>query len=293
MAPPLTEPLLKTPLAVLLALYLTPALALAQSQEGGLGIDLTQPEEKKEEQPQQPPSPESAPGTAAAAEPAPNAPGVPDLLGEAERAVTQEDRVKSVQRKMYLKKGRFELSPSVFFTVNDPYYNKWGGSLRAAYYLADTLSLAARGSLMDVTQTDDVQIAKRAYGGRIFFSEPIWSAMGDVEWSPFYGKVAWFNSILHFDAYLLGGLGVMNTATSALPEGADPTVKRGLHPSAEVGVGMRFVAKDFLAVNVALINTAYVDQPAGTTKGALQNVMTLNAGISLFLPLRSTGREAE
>jgi hypothetical protein len=58
-------------------------------------------------------------------------------------------------------------------------------------------------------------------------------------------------------------------------------------------VGLRFVAKDFLAVNTSLINTSYVDQPLGTSKGSLQNVMTINAGISVFFPLRSTGRENE
>jgi hypothetical protein len=50
---------------------------------------------------------------------------------------------------------------------------------------------------------------------------------------------------------------------------------------------------DWLAVNIALIDTAYVDQPAGTNKGAVQNILALNAGISLFFPFRSTGRESE
>jgi hypothetical protein len=36
-----------------------------------------------------------------------------------------------------------------------------------------------------------------------------------------------------------------------------------------------------------------VDQPLNTSKGATQNIMTLNAGISIFFPLKSTGREAE
>jgi hypothetical protein len=53
------------------------------------------------------------------------------------------------------------------------------------------------------------------------------------------------------------------------------------------------VVKDFVAVNVSMINTTYVDQPAGTTKGATQNLMMLGAGLSVFLPFKSTGREAE
>jgi outer membrane beta-barrel protein len=139
---------------------------------------------------------------------------------------------------------------------------------------------------MQVVPSDDVRTAKGTFNSKIYNSVPEWSAMGDLEWSPLYGKVAFLNSILHFDGYLLAGAGVVRTETSALPD-------RGLNPAADLGLGMRFVAKDFVAVNVALINTSYVDQPLGSSKGAIQNMMTLNAGISLFLPFKSTGRDAE
>ncbi len=109
---------------------------------------------------------------------------------------------------------------------------------------------------------------------------------GNRSTSPLYGKVAFLNSILHFDGYLLAGAGVVRTETSSLPD-------RGLNPAADLGLGMRFVAKDYLAVNVALINTSYVDQPLGSSKGAIQNMMTLNAGISLFLPFSESVRDAE
>ena len=266
--------------ATLLALCLWPALALAQE---GMGLDLTQddankPEEQQPETPE-PPTAEPPPAPAASTTPAP----AQELLPT---DITNEDRVKSVQRKVYLKKGRFELTPLVSVSVNDPYYSKFGASLRGAYYFADTLALSARGSVMQVLPSSDVRTAKRTFGSRIYHSVPQWSGMADVEWAPLYGKVAFLNSILHFDGYLLGGAGVVKTETSSL-EG------RGISVGADLGLGMRFVAKDFLAVNVALINTSYVDQPLGTSKGAVQNLMTINAGISLFFPLQSTGRESE
>ena len=46
--------------------------------------------------------------------------------------ITHEDRVKSVQRKVYRKKGRFELTPLVSVSVNDPFYSKFGASVRGA-----------------------------------------------------------------------------------------------------------------------------------------------------------------
>lgn len=284
---------------MLIALCLLSAPALAQT-DPGMGLDLTQ-EEEAPETPKEEPKEQSTPAPAAPAEEAPAAEAITNSV-DAEREITQDDRVKSVQRKVYLKKGRFELAPYVSVSVNDPYYTKFGGSLRAAYYLADSVAIAARGSLFEVTGTDDVRTAKTTFQARIFNSVPKWSAMGDLEWSPIYGKVAFLNSILHLDAYLLGGVGVVITETSSLPEigvpvpvggSAEDLPKRGPRFAGDLGIGARFVAKDYLAVNVALINTTYVDQPVGTTKGATQNLMTLNAGISIFFPFSSTGREAE
>jgi outer membrane beta-barrel protein len=274
--------------AILLALCLAPVPALAQ--DPGLGLDLSKPQEDTETT-AEPPAEEPPPLPSTEAEP-PSA----EPLAPAERDVTLDDRVKSVQRKVYLKKGRFELAPFVTVSLNDPYYSKVGAAVRGAYFLADTLAIAARVSAMQVVPSDDVRIAKRTFQSRIFYSVPQWSAMGDVEWSPLYGKVAFLNSILHFDAYLLGGMGVMNTETSKI-ETTNPVTStveaRGPSLAADLGVGLRFVARDFLAVNVAFINTSYVDQPLNTSKGATQNIMTLNAGISIFFPLKSTGREAE
>ncbi|MCY1045246.1 outer membrane beta-barrel domain-containing protein [Corallococcus sp. bb12-1] len=270
---------------LMLALSLMwPALAPAQSQEG-MGLDLTEDAQPKpaEENPAPPPDEEARPASPPTADKAKDIP--PEALMPL-TDITQDDRVKSVQRKVYLKKHRFEITPLVSISVNDPFYSKFGGSLRGAWYLADTLAISARGSLMQVLPSDDVRTAKRTFNSKIYNSVPQWSAMGDVEWAPLYGKVSFLNSILHFDGYLMGGMGVVKTETSALPD-------RGLNPAFDLGLGMRFVTKDYLAVNVALINTSYVDQPLGSSKGAIQNIMTLNAGISIFLPLRSTGRESE
>jgi outer membrane beta-barrel protein len=285
---PTTElPEVKRLQAILLALCLAPASALAQDQQDpGLGLDLSADPNKPQEDTET--STETEESVTEEPPPLPSAVAEPpaEPLTPAERDVTLDDRVKSIQRKVYLKKNRFELAPLVTFSVNDAYYSKVGAAVRGAWYLADTLAISARLSAMQVVPSDDVRIAKRTFQSRIFYSVPQWSAMGDVEWSPLYGKVAFLNEILHFDAYLLGGMGVVNTEMSKV-EGRGPSL------AADLGMGVRFVARDFLAVNVALINTSYVDQPLNTTKGATQNMMTLNAGISIFFPLKSTGREAE
>ena len=244
----------------------------------GLGLDLTEEAKKP------PPSTVTLPSDK-----------VKDAPVLDEQSLVEDDRVKSIQRKVFVKTHRFELLPTIFVSVNDPYYSKWGGALRGSFFLSDTLAVAVHASIYDLLPTDDVRTAKANFQSRIFYSVPKWSVLGAVEFSPIYGKATIFNSIIHFDGFLLGGLGAMWSDTSSTPlDSKNPTgPTRGPHIAAEFGIGLRFMTTDWLAVNLALIDTTYVDQPAGTNKGAIQNILALNAGISLFIPFRSTGRESE
>ncbi|HMK72306.1 MAG TPA: outer membrane beta-barrel domain-containing protein [Myxococcaceae bacterium] len=273
-------------LAALCLLVLAP-LALAQQQPpppsppptapaSPLGLDLTEEAPKSD---------------APVAKPRPPAEVQP--LDEAE--LTQDDLVKSTQRKVFLKAHRFELAPFIFASINDPYYSKWGFSLFGTYFLTDTLGIAAHASWWQLVPTDNVSIAKRNFQSRIYYSVPQWSVLGDMEWSPVYGKASIFNSIFHFDLYLIGGLGVVWTETSSAPVDANQPSgpKRGPAFAGEIGFGMRFIVLDWLSVNLSLIDTSYVDTPAGTSISALQNLFTINFGVSFFFPFKSTGRESE
>jgi outer membrane beta-barrel protein len=188
-----------------------------------------------------------------------------------------------------MKRGRFELAPYFVVNVNDAFFTKLGGAIRAAIYPADTLAISARFSLMQTLPTDDVRTARRNLSASVYNSEPIGSGFIDLEWSPIYGKLAIFNSILHFDGYFIGGAGAFYTKTTA----ANDTTRNGLKPGFDLGFGLRFVTTDWLAVNIALINSTYLDTPTGTTQSALQNLMSINAGVSIFFPFKSTFREAE
>ncbi|HLM46476.1 MAG TPA: outer membrane beta-barrel domain-containing protein, partial [Myxococcaceae bacterium] len=78
-----------------------------------MGLDLSTPDKPQQDEnsaetpAEEPPPLPSTEEPSAAAEP----------LTPAERDVTLDDRVKSVQRKVYLKKGRFELAPLITLSV--------------------------------------------------------------------------------------------------------------------------------------------------------------------------------
>src|SRR5215472_5696227 len=166
----------------------------------GLGLDLTDEAKKP------PPSTVNLPSDK-----------VKDTPVLDEQSLVEEDRVKSIQRKVFVKTHRFELLPTIFVSINDPYYSKWGGSLRGSFFLSDTLAVAVHASIYDLLPTDDVRTAKANFQSRIFYSVPKWSVLGAVEWSPIYGKATIFNSIIHFDGFILGGLGALWSDTSSTP----------------------------------------------------------------------------
>ena len=165
----------------------------------GLGLDLTD-EPKQEPAKTEPPKSETPPPqapTAAAA--APGAAAAPDADlkpgGDAkltEVDIANEDRVKSVQRKEFLKLGRFELTPMAFMTINDAFYPKFGPGARISYFPNDSFGIALRGFAYIWTRTENVRLAKHELQSQIPYVQPKEALSLDLLWSPIYGKVALF-----------------------------------------------------------------------------------------------------
>jgi outer membrane beta-barrel protein len=273
---------------LLVLLALIAGSAWAQNELEGLDLsDNPKKEEKKpEEKPASKPPPSSTGDKSSSSSAAASKKPAADTenLGAVERDITQEDRVKSVQKKLYVKRRRVELAPYFTFQLNDAYYFRLGAAVRLAFYLSDTLALSIRGTYLTTIPTEDVRVAKRVFDSRVFFARPFGTVMADLEWSPFYGKVAFSNSILQLDGFLCLGAGGVYSETSAT---------QGIHPGFDIGGGLRFVVRDWVAVNAALINTTYVEAPAGTTNNITQNLMMLHVGLSIFIPFRSTFQEAQ
>jgi outer membrane beta-barrel protein len=200
------------------------------------------------------------------------------LFGESDVALG--DKVKAVQRKGVLKRGRFEVAPILSLSVNDAFYEKVGGGLRLAYSLQDSFALALRGTYYQAYRTDNVREGKLAFQSQLLTSQLTGTAMLDGVWSPIYGKAAFLaDSIVHFDVYLAAGLGAAWSATSEAPRNEGP------HPAAELGGGVRFYPREWMAWEVGLMATFYPDQPMLSVPATMQKVFVANIGVSFFFPL--------
>jgi outer membrane beta-barrel protein len=280
------------------------ALPMAGAPQGLEGLDLSAPRKKQQPKPAPPPTdadeelpplpgapPPARPVEPPAAKAANKEGAQADLLALPEGDVALGDRVKAVQRKGFIKRHRFELTPLFAATVNDAFYQKVGGGLRAAYNLGDTFALALRGAMyqseqlgMAPVRTDNVREGKVAFQSQLLSSQIYRLAMVDGIWSPVYGKVAWLDEkIIHFDLFLTAGFGAVWSATS-FDSGDKPG--KGPHLAADLGAGMRFYPLEWLALEAGLMVTLYPDQPMETVPGTVQKVLAANVGVSFYFPWR-------
>lgn len=282
-------------LATALLLVAVPVAGTAQVVPG---LDLSQPPPEKEKEPQEAaPAKEELPplDLSKPAEPArPATEEKPRAFQPfSEKDVALGDKVKAVQRKGFIKRGRFEIAPIFAATVNDAFYEKFGGGLRLAYNIQDSFAVAIRGNYFWPYRTDNVRAGKVAFEGQLLSSQIDGQLMLDGIWSPVYGKAAFLGeSIVHFDLFLSAGFGLVWSGTSGPPlnQGAFctklPFGSENQCPklAADLGGGVRFYPREWLAFEVGLNATLYPDQPATQLPATLQRVFVANVGFSFFLP---------
>jgi len=206
-------------------------------------------------------------------------PGEEAPLAPGESDVALEDRVKAVQRKGFLKRGRFELGLDFPVTINDAFYEKVGIGGKLAYNFQDSFAVAVRGAYFWQLRSAHVREGQAAFSSQLLESQVYGQAMLDGIWSPVYGKVAWLGSrIVHFDMYLLGGFGGVWSATSVSPR------NEGAHIATDVGGGIRFYPNSWLALDGGVIATFYPDRPTVSAPSTIQKVVAGHIGFTIFFP---------
>lgn len=257
------------------------ASAAAEPQQPGIDLSKPPSSEEPSKDEEQPPIDLSKPGEPPARAAQPAAPERPaGFQPFSEKDVALGDKVKAVQRKGFLKKGRFELGANVAPTVNDAFYQKFGYGLRLAYNLHDSFALALRGAQYAKIRTDNVREGKLAFQSQLLTSDIERQVMLGGVWSPVYGKASILqSSIVHFDFFLQAGFGLVWSGTSG------PPLNQGPHVATDFGGGVRFYPKEWLAFELGLLATLYPDQPVEQLPATTQRVFVMNVGVSFFWPM--------
>lgn len=185
------------------------------------------------------------------------------------------DRIKSVQRKTFLKEHRFEVFPYFGLDLNDPFFQHFivGGSV--GFHVVDSLSIEGRGGFVFASLKQDAIRFVRTESDSLILNPPEFKYHADLDltWAPFYGKISLFGEgILHFDTYISIGVGVFGTDGGSA----------GHHPAGNVGLGQRYFILDWLVARIELRDYIFVDTRNDTAD--VQNLLILGFFISGFFP---------
>jgi outer membrane beta-barrel protein len=217
-----------------------------------------------------------------------------------EKEVAEE--IYAVQRMYVLRNGRFELIPSIAFPVNDPYVSHPALCAGLNYWVTNVLAVGANFLWYQGLESESklnfsvrrstrlaVPITEYQLGGHLNFT-----------YVPIYGKFEMFNdSIFQWDAYLIGGVGLLRTRPVAVVDPAVRTFDFDWRVAFNAGVGLRVFITKWLSAFGELRDYMYLeklenlqvsldDRESPNTwidpNATLTNNVTAHLGITMFFP---------
>lgn len=182
------------------------------------------------------------------------------------------DRIKSVERKAFLKKSRVEIFPQFGLSLNDPFFQHMIAGAAVGFHVADSLSFELRGGAVFASIKSSAIRFIRTETDSLLKNPPElkFHADLDVLWAPIYGKIALFSEgIIHFDTYITAGPGIFGTDA-------------GLAPALNFGVGQRYFITDWLVARLEVRDYVFLDN-RNDESNMRQNIV-LGFALSGFFP---------
>jgi outer membrane beta-barrel protein len=186
--------------------------------------------------------------------------------------------VSIVQKRLFTKDKRSELSLFGGLIPNDPFRTYVPFGARFNYYFVESVSVELSGAYTGLEVGSGLQGLLRNKNNATvdLLDNQVWRSNVAVAWSPFYGKLSMFDSRLsHFDINLVGGGGV----SWLVSPNEERTAEEGrIEPEALLGVGLRFFLTESFTMRLDFRQFIFSKVGGGT---ATPSEVTL--GISFFL----------
>ncbi len=238
---------------------------------------------------------------AAAARPAPARAG--------NKADAFEGKIQPISGQLYRKAGRFELTPLVSLSVNDAFFSKRFGGLKATYHLGEFWSVSAAYATGATTRTGSAVVCPANQGCHPASAAELYQVPGrirsvaglEVAWAPIYGKLSVLaERVAHFDLSLVAGADLVSHDRVL---SADDAVRLGLVPArastvgGHVGLGARLFLSEAVALRLEFKDLVYqvnVPNRAGSGLGAadIQHQLFTELGVSVFFPFTARAGRA-
>ncbi len=185
---------------------------------------------------------------------------------------TLAERIPSVTRRVFSKKGRVELTPAVGLALDDPFNDNYIFQGGIAYHISESFAVGAQGEYY-ASSNSAPDVSGGGGGGGLDFNHPVYAARLELIWSPIYGKVNLFaEEVFHFDTFISAGAGYV---------GLD---QDGGSVAGTIAIGQHYFLNDWLALRWDLRDQIFsMDvNPAGGPGKHVQNLLTFNLGLAFY-----------
>jgi outer membrane beta-barrel protein len=211
-----------------------------------------------------------------------------------------ENKVPPISGQLYMKAGRFELTPSFNVSVNDPFFTKYFGGLKLDYHITESWGVGVTGAAGTSSPTASASICTANQGCTKPTDAQLYQVPGRIRsivgiegaWSPVYGKLNVLAEVpVHFDLSILAGADWISY--DEVLSGADanpPPAGNGLKPArtssigGHVGLGMRLFLSRLMALRFEVKDYVYKADIGNLNTSQLQNQLFLELGLSFFFP---------
>ena len=201
----------------------------------------------------------------------------------------EESELGVVQNRLYSKAKRWEVGAFGGLVFSDPFLSikNYGGSL--GYHFTEYFAFRGMYWQTSVSPSSAKQAFNQAVQGETNSNPPESYFGGEAQWSFLYGKLSLVGkSIVYYDMYLLGGMGMTNT-------------ENGNYFTPHIGLGQQVYLSKYAALRLDYRYMTYkeeiIEKVVPSRRGQSNgfhwnstNVITL--GISFFLGGGSTGSKA-
>lgn len=202
------------------------------------------------------------------------------------------DRIRPVSGHVFLKRGRFEITPAANLSLKDAFFSKYIANLGLTYHLLEEVGIALRGGYAFNTVAGSGVICPLGGGCQApTYAQLDGAAPGQInllagaelQYAPLYGKIALMaEAFLHFDMYALAGVSAVQyrAPNPNLTAGSTPEWAVG----GTVGAGMRIFLSSWVTARLEVRDVIYQEIVAPRPTTSLRHQLLVELGVSFFIP---------
>ncbi len=214
------------------------------------------------------------------------------IQGPRRSALDRLEEGEAIRKRVQLRGGRFEATPTVAFTLNDAFQRNFLFGVHLAYHISDAWAIggtAFGGTAFNTDLADRIDAKRGEKVEQGAFSTVGFLGSGEISYTPLIGKFALFGRVvLNYDINLTLGVGGASV-------GGSPDVEE-LAIAPMFGIGVRTFVNEWGAIVVDVRDYVYssavnavptADEGGGTENTAtseFRNNLIFGIGFAFFLP---------